>query len=565
MLNIFKTDRIIALSIGASKLVLADFSVPKTGGPELLNYGVGKLEVDPEDATDESAFIVSAVRTLMHEHNIKPAPLLMTISGQSVFPRFVKLPPVSHDKVDQIVRYEAEQNVPFPINEVVWDYELIDTEGGEFSVMLVAVKTENVTKLTDCVVATGLEPEIVDVASMAVYNVVRYNYPDLTGCTMVLDVGAKSSNLIFIEGPRIFSRSIPVAGNAITIELAKEFDLSFAEAEELKLTHGFVAFGGVYAGPDSQVADRVSKIIRTVITRLHAEVNRSINFYRSQQSGSAPSLVLLTGGSSVIPHSDTFFREKLKVDVEYLNPFINVAVSDKIDAEKIAGDLQLMAEITGLALRRALTCPIEINLMPPDLVAKKIFRKRQPFFILAVVAVIMTMLCGWVYCQRMKIMRNKQIGEVRKRIEGLSVIQKHLDKVKKERAAVSGKIDTLINLIALRTQWVRMVDAVHSCVLDGMWVTSLRPIVEEQKITAIEIRMSGFEDTLKNAGTAEATAIEVVRNKLRESECFSDGQETKIEMELPPRPGAYAREFVILAKLEKKIEVPARKVHKKDR
>lgn len=554
----FKSDRIIALSVGASKIVLAEFSVVKSSGPVLLNYGIGRLDVDPEHDTDESPFIVSAIRDVMKRCGIKPAPLFMTVSGQAVFPRYVKLPPVSRDKIDQIIQYEAEQNVPFPINEVAWDYELIGTEDGDLSVMLVAVKIENVKKLTDCVIALGLEPEIVDVAPMALYNAVRYNYPDMKGCTMILDIGARSSNLIFIEGSRIFSRSIPVAGHAITSELAKEFDLSFAEAEELKMSHGFVAFGGVYAGPDSQVADRVSKVVRNVITRLHAEVNRSINFYRSQQGGTMPTLVLMTGGSSIIPHSDTFFKEKLKVDVEYLNPFANVVVSEQIDTTKIAADLQLMGEVVGLALRRALTCPIEINLMPPDIVAKKVFRKRQPYFALAGVGLVLIMLCWWVYCQRMRAMLTKQSNDIKNKIENFTAIQGRLNKVKVDFANITEKINILVDVVSLRTQWIEIIDAIHQRMPDGMWITSIKPILKDNEIVEIEIELSWFEDKLKKAGSSEATAIEVFRDKLREASCFAK-EGTSIKKAIPPLPGAYARDFIIGVALEKPIDISSTK------
>ena len=108
----FKSDRIIALDIGASKVIVAEFMAAKTGVPELLNYGIGSLDISPESDSDISAFIVSAIRGIIREKGIKPAPLLMTLSGQTVFPRYVKLPPVTRDKVQQIIRYEAEQNVP---------------------------------------------------------------------------------------------------------------------------------------------------------------------------------------------------------------------------------------------------------------------------------------------------------------------------------------------------------------------------------------------------------------------------------------------------------------------
>ena len=351
----FERDRILALDLGASKIVLAEFHISKGGELELLRYGINPIGAETKSESDKLAYIVTAIRDIMREQGIRPAPMLMTVSGQAVFPRFVKLPPVGRDKLKQIVQYEAEQNVPFPIDEVVWDYQLIGGDEGELNVMLVAVKIENIKRLTDAVQAAELEPEIVDVAPMALYNAVRFNYPELDACSMVLDMGARSSNLVFIEENRIFSRSIPVAGNTITQELMKEFDVEFDEAEEIKREHGFVAFGGVYAGPDNETAERASKIIRSVLTRLHAEVNRSINFYRSQQGGVAPAMVFLTGGSSIIPHVDTFFRDKLKVDVEYLNPFSAVSVAESIDADQVNNDLQSLGEVVGLALRRALT------------------------------------------------------------------------------------------------------------------------------------------------------------------------------------------------------------------
>ncbi|NIY14600.1 MAG: hypothetical protein GWM98_06765, partial [Nitrospinaceae bacterium] len=101
-----------------------------------------------------------------------------------------------------------------------------------------------------------------------------------------------------MEENRVFSRSVPVSGNTITSEIAKMFNIPFADAEALKLEHAEVGLGGVYEGPEEETAAQIAKIVRNVVTRLHAEVNRSINFYRSQQGGSPPSQVLLTGGSS---------------------------------------------------------------------------------------------------------------------------------------------------------------------------------------------------------------------------------------------------------------------------
>ncbi len=545
----FKSNRLIALDIGSSKIVLAEFSAAKAGAPELLSYGVGSLDAEAAAEADLSAYIVSTIRQLMREKGIRPAPTYMTISGQAVFPRFVKLPAVARDKLLPIIRYEAEQNVPFPIDEVVWDYQVLESEASQpedINVMLVAVKIESVTRLTDCVEAAGLEPDVVDVAPMALYNTVRFNYPGLQGCTMILDIGARSSSLVFMEDEMVFSRSIPVAGGTITQEIMKEFGVPAPEAEALKRQHAFVAFGGVYAGPENETADRVSKIVRSVITRLHAEVSRSVNFYRSQQGGSPPSLILLTGGSSAIPHTDTFFREKLKVDVDYLNPFVNIPVSPRIPTQDVERDMHLLGEVAGLAIRWKLSCPIEISLMPPDLLAHKTLRRRQPFFVLSGIGLVLVMLCWWVFFVKMKDAWNKRTRDLAVEL----TIRKETD-AELTRAMVRQKVsetlhDDVIGVIRQRGYCAEWLQGLHDCLLDGMWIRSLVTVVRDGE-KCIELSGRGFNDCLKLYDSAEATAIEVFRDRLRAHPLFSD----KTEITAVPAlgPDAYARDFTILVVL----------------
>jgi type IV pilus assembly protein PilM len=538
---VFTSDRILALNIGASRLALAEFRVKNGQAPELVQYGMAEMGIEPESETDPSAYIVSTLRDIMRDRGIRPAPLLMTLSGQAVFPRFVKLPPVARDKILSMIQYEAEQNVPFPIGEVVWDYQMIgNADAGEQNVMIVAVKTENVVALTDCVVAAGLEPEVVDVASLALYNCVWFNYPDLEGCTMVLDIGARSTNLVFIEEGRIFSRSIPVAGNTITQEIAKSLQVDFRAAERMKREHGFVALGGVYAGSEDETADRVSKVVRNVVTRLHAEVNRSINFYRSQQGGSVPARVLLTGGSSIIPHMDTFFREKLKVEVDYLNPFINVTVGGRASAEKVSEEFFGLGEVVGLALRRTRTCPVEINLMPPNLVQKKLFRKRIPVFGAAAAALLLA-LFAWAShntTQAARFQRQREAVEAR-----LARMEDRRAALKRETVAlerIEAELQVYRTLIGQRTELARRLVALRDSVPEGMWLTGVESLRNDAgAVTRLRVAGRGFKDRLKameTAGGNQATAVELFRDRLKAQPAFSDQIEIRSEGDDPRFP-----------------------------
>ena len=471
----FKSDRILALDVGAGTLKAGWFVPLKAGGLQLVRYAVRELNSDPAADEGRLAEITTAVKDVMAEFGVSSGRVLLSVPGQSVFSRFVKLPPASRDQILKVVQYEAQQNVPFPINEVVWDYQLIGSGGAEIDVMLAAIKADIIEQLTDAIVAAGLEPDLVDVASTALYNTVRYNYAELPPCVLLIDIGARSTDLVFIEENRVFNRSIPVGGNSITQQIMREFDLSYEDAEKLKKAHAFVAFGGAYETPASEVADKVSKSVRSVMTRLHAEINRSINFYRTQQSGGQPTLALLTGGSSTIPYTDTFLKDKLQLDVDYLNPFQNVSVDPSIPAEDIGRQAHLMGEVVGLALRRVLTCPIEINLLPPTITEAKAFRHKQPFFVVSMAFAILILVVWSFYFFKLSMLGRTRLERVRAQVAALESVERRLKAVEDRFSEVERKDASLVSLPGRRTQWVRVVSAIHERLPDGMWVVGLSP------------------------------------------------------------------------------------------
>jgi len=547
---------ILTLDIGSHSLKLAEF-VDVKGGVEMTRYAVGDLGIDPQSDTDRSQFIITTIHDLIRESGCKPGPVQVSISGHAVFSRFVKLPPVEPEKVYQIIQYEAQQNVPFPMNEVVWDYQLISGNDGDVDVMLAAIKSDIIDSISDCVQFTGLTPNRIDVAPMALYNAVRYNYDNLPPCTLVVDIGARSTDLIFIEAGRLFSRSVPVAGNQITQLIMNEFSISFDDAEAMKKAHAYVAFGGAYEGPQSETVDKVSKSVRSMMTRLHQELNRSINFYRSQQGGQQPSLLLLTGGSSVIPYTDTFLREKLNVETDYFNPFNNVAVSEQIPAEQIGAHACEMGQLVGLALREMHTCPIEINLLPPKAEEEKKFKQKQPIFAMAALALLLTLLAWLFFYVRVTDLTGNILTRINTRVKELAEVQTKL--IERETAVSSekSKIDRLTALEAHRGTWRSLLGDVSSALPEGMWLTRIKPVSilpgeppspEDTpptgfRVMGIEIEGMGYLDRIKSS-----EKIGEFRDQLRATPSFSD--QTEISWQPPARPDASTLEFKILVRLE---------------
>lgn len=469
-------NRILALDIGASSVKVGEFQASKTHGLRLVNFNYADLGVDPDREENRKPLIVSTLRNLLKEKNIRAKQVVFSVSGQSVFTRFVKLPPVDESKVVQIIQYEAQQNVPFPIEEVIWDYQLLgNTEKGELEVVLLAIKSDIIEDLNEGIESTGLRTETVDVAPMALYNAVRYNEGDVEGCTLVADIGARTTNLLFIEKNRIFSRSVPIAGNAITQSIATEFNISFADAEALKKAKGFVALGGAYEEPEDEQQARVSKIIRNVMTRLHAEIGRSINFYRTQQNGSAPSRLLLSGGSSIIPYTDRFFKEKLQLPILFFNPFRNVEIDPRISRDDLGKCAHFFGEVVGLGLRRLAECPLEVNLLPKSIQARKQLRQQQPFFLGAAACFLLIPLCLLLFTRKTTALKQEQLKEVRMQVTRLEQLDRNLKTELTKLNHLKQRTETITSLVEARTHWTEFLQDLQSRLTEDLWIVSLTP------------------------------------------------------------------------------------------
>src|SRR5438874_1676618 len=219
-----KATRIISLNLGSQTIGLAEFQAQPQGGLVLQNYRLREVLIDPASEEIRHPQISAALREMMAELQIRHQAVNYAVSAQSVFMRFVKLPPVEEEKIERIIAFEAQQNVPFPIEEVVWDYQLVGGGGDQqLQVVLVAIKADLLETMNSAVEAAGLRPSIVGVATMGLYNSFRFNYSEVTEPSLIIDIGARTTNLVFMEPGKVFSRSVPLGGSAITGAIAKEF------------------------------------------------------------------------------------------------------------------------------------------------------------------------------------------------------------------------------------------------------------------------------------------------------------------------------------------------------
>jgi len=467
--------RIITLNLGSQSIELAEFRLQPQGGLILCGYRSRELLADSTREAKRSTQVVALLREMMGELQIKGGRVNYTVAEESVFTRFVKLPPIDDEKIERIISFEAQQNVPFPIDEVVWDYQLIGAGAGEqIQVILVAIKADLLDEINGAVEETGLRTSIVDLATMALYNAFRHSYGELSGCSLLVDIGARTTNLLFIEPGKIFTRSVPIGGSSVTAAIAKEFSEPFAAAEFRKKHDDFASLTGAGSEPLEGEAARVANIMRSTMMRLHAELMRSISHYCGQQQGKPPERVFLSGGGATPPFIREFLSEKLQLPIDFFDPLRNVVVADSANLDEISRSKHLLGEPVGLALRAASNCPMELNLRPAIVARRQALEKRRPFLLAAAAGVIVGLL-GWsaYYVRAAHIVRNSTAG-IQEKVVAMRRIESQANEVRRQTAALDSSATPLIAAINDRSFWPQIIEELNARLpKENIWITEL--------------------------------------------------------------------------------------------
>jgi type IV pilus assembly protein PilM len=469
----------LTLNLGSQRLGLARFNAGAKGTLTLTSYGLTDLGGDPATESARGPQLAAGLKSVASQLKASKEPVRYAISGQPVLSKFVKPPPLAPDKMDEVIGFEAQQAIPFPINEVCWHYQRVNKDGGlgDTEVVIAAVKKDLLEEINNAVEAVPLTTEGVDIAPLALYNAFAFNYPDLTQPALLIDLGSRTVNLLYIEpGGRFFFRTINNAGGAaVTSSIAKEFGIDFNEAEERKISQGFVALTG-YADHEDPDLAALSKVIRNALTRTHGEIVRTTNLYRSQQGGSAPELVFLAGGGASLPYAKEFFEEKLNLPVEYFDALRNVQLGPKVSAESVAADRHSLGELVGLALRGALSCPMELDLVPPAVGLRRDNARRKPFLYAAAASLLGLLGAGWLY-------NNAAAGALERRTADMADTKAELagwdakisaadTQAKKEQA----RAEYLQTAVLDRTYWLELFNEINSIRKnDLLWITQIQP------------------------------------------------------------------------------------------
>ncbi|MEO5658026.1 MAG: type IV pilus assembly protein PilM [Nitrospiria bacterium] len=346
-----RTQPVIGLDIGSSAIKLLQLK-PSKKGYVLEKFGI--KPIDPELIVDgavmDAGRVVDALKELVREQGVKTKDVVISVSGHSVIIKKISLPSMTEDELEESIKWEAEQYIPFDVNDVNLDFHILPNaevaDGGDsMAVVLVAVKKDRLSEYTSLVMEAGLNPVVVDVDAFTLENLYGVGY-GATGSEVValVNIGASVMNIHIVKGGHFsFTRDISTGGNRYTEMIQRDLNVAFDAAERAKR-------GEIVEGVNPEA---LQEIIATMNGELAAEIGRSFDYFRSTSTQETIDRVFISGGTAKIPGLAAFMSERLGVSVEMMDPFRNIQVGGKtVDAEALAAAGPQAAVVMGLALRR---------------------------------------------------------------------------------------------------------------------------------------------------------------------------------------------------------------------
>ena len=344
-----KAKNLVGLDIGSSAVKLVELRAGKEGKFQLVKAGLENLspEAIVDGAIMDSSLVVETISRLLASTGVKNTNVAVSVSGHSVIVKKIQLPTMPEEELSESIRWEAEQYVPFDINDVYLDYVVLDpgVPGETMGVLLVAAKKDKVDDYKNVVTQAGRTPGLVDVDVFALQNCYEVNYGlDPTRVVGLVNIGASVMNVnILASGQTVFWRDITFGGNQFTDALQKAFSLNFEQAEALKRGE---PVGG-------QSAQSIQPVLTGVCEDVAGELQKTIDFFHATSGSDKVDTILLSGGSSRVAQLDVVLKEKFGLPVEIMNPFRSVAAEDRaVDSAWLSENGPSLAIGVGLAVRK---------------------------------------------------------------------------------------------------------------------------------------------------------------------------------------------------------------------
>ncbi len=368
------------IDVGRCALKAVKLRAAGEGKVEVLAHEyIEHAKILSQPDADRHALIAAALERFLSHNDLSKDKVVVSVPGQHTLARFTKLPPVQPKRIPDIVRYEAEQQIPFDMDEVIWDYHTFQQEGmPDVEVGIFAMKRELIREHLLHFEQAGVEPIAVQSGPLAVYNMAHFDGLLAKETTILLDVGAENTDLIIATPDSLWTRTVAIGGNSFTEALVKSFKLSFAKAENLKRT-----------AATSKYARQIFQAMRPIFADLVQELQRSIGYYSTNRRDTKVEKVVCLGNAFLLPGLQKYLQQNLGMPVEKPETLKNAVPSAVLSQEAFREQILGYSVACGLALQGLELTKVTSNLLPTEIAKQVVWRKKRPAFAAAAACLIL--------------------------------------------------------------------------------------------------------------------------------------------------------------------------------
>jgi len=436
-----------------------------------------------------------ALERLVADHpEIKKERVVVALAGHQSFSRFLKLPTLDRRQVDQMVHFEAQQQIPFPIADVVWDYAVIERDyepGDEIEVGLFAIKREIVYAFLADLKLAGIEPDVLTIAPVALYNFARWDMELPEGkAALLLDIGSDHTDLVLIDSDRYWVRNLALNGHDLTKAIQAKFGIPFAEAEKKKREAA--------TAKDNK---KIFQATELVLKDFTGEIHRSIGFYKAQNKGRTIQILKawLLGDGSKLPNVAPFFQKELGFAVQALRQVNNLNVVESDDIELLKEHVPAFAVAFGLAVQGAGEASSDVNLLPEEMLQQKALEKKKPLAIGAVAAAFGAFALNYFFATSQLEEMDAELKNARLHVAKLDANRAQLDALAAEADGLEPGLGKLVAVSDRRLQALELLNKLSRALPPRNGLThDLTPAQLELLVPPKSSNRKAIEDLVKD-------------------------------------------------------------------
>jgi len=461
------SHKISVLNCGASQFSLGVFTLDGEQ-PTMERLVTRDLDYDFSEEEQWLSAILAGLRDVVSEEKIS-GEVQVVLPGFLLLTKTLRIAHVDRGKQAQMIAYEAQQNIPYQLSDLNWSYQILSDDGIETEVIFIGIRSSMCRRFCDEISKIGFQTVSVNASTILDYNAYQLTHPDDGEDALVVNIGARASNLTFIQQDGFFVRNISLGGNALTQSLGDSLGKGFKEAERIKVNYFTTEHS------DHTSTEIIDNATNAFMRKLSQEITRSIVNFRQQKKGKAPKKILLTGRSALIAGLPEFLGESQRVEVSFFDPGQHIQLGSNVNAETQAIEIFQSSELIGEVAKSIVPNGVGVELLPEEIRKEMSFKGKRIWILAAALIVAVAPIPFLLQAQSEAVIYQEASDSIERQLPARQAELQRIEGLLISIKEAKTQVDRFDDLVNSKSNWLLFFAELQSALFDigDVWLDEL--------------------------------------------------------------------------------------------